>query len=99
MTVVKILEFALVFLYVKLPFALHLHDQCKSFSDASFTSWLDCDVVCDLEYFVYCIAWADSASACLHYRNIRKVISEIHHFFSLESMLEAEGFEVLDFSS
>ena len=90
------LKFFLVIMHVKLPLAVHFQYCFDHLSCASLASRASGDVISSCLYLIYRIAWADSASACENYRDIRQVVSEVHHFFSFQIVFAAEVIEVFD---
>ena len=89
-------EFPLVVLYVEVPGALELHDELDGVPCASFSARLGAYEVGCFQNIVHSVAGGHSASACLHYGDVGKVVSEVHYFFRSEVIFSAEVLEVFD---
>ena len=89
-------EHFLVVVYIQLPFALESHNHLDGSPDAALASILRTDIISNLLHLVHSVCRADSAAAGHHHRDVRNIISEVHHLLSLETVSGAEVVEVLD---
>lgn len=81
-------------LYVKLPGTLIFHDGFNGCPCASPSARPVGNNIRNFLDLIHGIGRAYSSTTCDHYRNVRKVIAEIHHVFRSESISEAEILKV-----
>ena len=89
------LKVTLVLVYIEIPAAMQAHDFLDGFACAAFASRLLRDIVRYLLNILHGVARTGAATACLHHRNVRKIVPEIHDFFRKKAVAGTEVRKVL----
>ena len=88
------LKLLFIFRYIERPASMAFHHHFYGRPAASFAPGARRYVIGNGLYIGYRIRRADSDTACLHYRDIREIIPEIHHLMGQERMSGTEVVEV-----